>query len=188
MLSVTYTMTRADFEAFSEHLVRRRYRHFYPLVRRGAPLLLLFLAALLLVLLFAQWKWGGLTFVRGVAGLGGALFAVVASFAWPLWTTFNWSQMRRAPGHGQVSTLELRDEGAHVRTATGEATLSWKDIRSVERSPHHQYLFLDSKRALVVPDGAFRSPDEAAHFVRFTQEQWQLAHPAPDSAPIASPD
>jgi YcxB-like protein len=75
------------------------------------------------------------------------------------------------PGKGLLGRhrIVLSQDGLVESTPVGESRSSWAGVDRVEQDPHNIYIYTSLAAAHVIPKRAFRGPEEADAFYRFSR-------------------
>ncbi len=189
MFSVSYTQTRADVEAFANYYAKIQCGRVYGFVRYCLSPLCLLLGIPMFFDQMFHWSHNSVNSVpETIFFTFCSVMILCLSFWKPFYVGSIWKQTRRHPAFGHPVILQLNDKGVHIQAFGGETLLLWHIITKVERDSDYLFIFISQNSALTVRDELFATPEQRQAFFEFAQTQWQLAHPAPASVPIARPE
>ena len=171
-MEVEYELTPDDLYAFQWHgaFVSSSGRR----ARRTAYLL--WVLAVLLFAIVPAIGADGFTISR--VSFTFILVAIAIGFLFQ-WLMERWL-MRRAirqlvkdekPGKGLLGRhrIVVSRDGLIESTAVGESRTSWAGVDRIEQDPHYIFIYTSLVAAHVIPKRAFRDPQEADAFYRFSQ-------------------
>jgi hypothetical protein len=188
MHSISYALVRTDMDAFSEYLFRVRIGRAYWIMQRVVPPFFWLLAISVVLLEIVLWRQGRVNGAsQAVIPVVLVTLSITLSFWRRLYFAFNWKQLQHQPGFGKTATVQLQEKGVHIQHFGGEAFLLWSIFPKIARDEGHLFILLSRNSALIIRDEAFSTREQALQFSQFAQGQWQLAHPTPDSPPLAAP-
>lgn len=160
---VTYALTRADLLAFQRVYAARE--------RTWLRFLMATLLAFGLGYLLSDRITGilGLNTSARIDLIGGLM---LATFSASTSIIARQARLRRLKTRAGKIMLEIGPEKI-VRTAARSTTENaWSAIRDVVRGKDATYLFLSKSQAIVVPDRAFPTAEDAAACARYARERW----------------
>jgi hypothetical protein len=171
-VEVEYELTRDDLYAFQWRgvfLTPRGRR------TRRAPYLLWVLAILISAIVPAIGAHG---FAISRVSLGFIVVAIPIAFLFQ-WCFERWLIRRtilrlledEKPGKGQLGrhTIVVSEHGLVERSAVGESRTSWGGVDRIEQDPNYIFIYTAPAAAHVIPKRAFKDPQEADAFYRFSR-------------------
>lgn len=167
-MDVTYAVTLDDFLELQKFNHRRQPKN--PLVH----------PATITLIMIIGWAILFHSLVRGV--IYGCLGGLFAFFLMPLqrkqrakaWAAKN-------PAYFGETTLSISPEGFRFKNSAEDSSARWTAVRDIVENKPCLYLFFGGSGALVIPERAFKSPDEARRFLDLANSYWKSAKPSPES-------
>jgi hypothetical protein len=91
------------------------------------------------------------------------------------------------PDYFSQTSVSIGPEGFRVKSRAEDTSLQWNRVRDIVENKPYVYFRLTGSAASIVPQRAFRSPDEAQRFLDSATAYWQSARMKPQSG-LASPE
>jgi hypothetical protein len=156
-LTLQFELSLADYQAMSRQLYARKP------IQSVANMLLVWLV-MMIVVSFGTWIYPGMGFVWGM--LAGILLVVANALR-------TYLRLRPMPNGALLCQylVQLSDDRIHLETPGWTTDMLWKGVLSVEETPKHCFLRIDSIAAYVIPKRAFASDESAHQFVAFARER-----------------
>jgi|GEM_PF-7047004 len=169
-MDVTFTITVDDFMEFRKFKNRKRFINsiiwagiaftfaFGIGIPHHTPLRIMLSVACVLTLT-----------LDGVAGLVGV----------PTLTS-QWKRKARTyaaknPAYFFETTVSINAEAFRMKNVGIDASLRWNTIRDIVENKSYIYVVTRSGVAIIIPERAFRSPDESRRFLDLANSYWKTA-------------
>lgn len=123
---------------------------------------------------FAAAAKGGFTFLGSFA-----IACVVTAIMLPLiiwnrrWGAKKWAV--KNPAYSSQTTVEISSQGARVKNSAGDTLVAWHDVRRVAAEGSYIYFARRFPNSIIIPERAFKTPDEARSFLRSAISYWESA-------------
>lgn len=179
-MTIRYTLTPADYVAIQTHF-QQRSGILANVGRRLAPLLVLFVAAVTLVVVPdpRRINFAGLALlivaVLGVAFFIGPIARLPFMKRLSRGRTERTAEFLLARGHNRALLTEHRvqlgEQGIAVDTDVASTTISWRGVERVESNDTHIFILCGPASYMIIPRRAFTGPAEADAFNAFAVEQ-----------------
>jgi hypothetical protein len=149
-MKLEFTLDPADYDAFHQDYYRTapEGRRTMRVGRWGLPAVVVVLVVGQIALAGYDPIWTPLLF--GYAASWAAVFPRLVGWVTAR-RTRRWARRDAGTAAFAPQTLEFSDQGIAIAAAGGSSQLPWAAVQRVSQGPQHVFLYLDSRRALVVP-------------------------------------
>jgi len=83
------------------------------------------------------------------------------------------------PAYFSQTTVVISSQGVRVKNSGGDALVGWHDVRRVAEEEPYIYFARRFPNSIIVPETAFKTPDEARSFLASAISYWENAKGTP---------